>query len=138
MMLILYASYLMQSGINSGRELSSPPSWSYQTLKSYWEQKMVDDYLRILWRNSRMSCYSYSVGFNRSHSSMISRNGLTHFPWVFLYVPSLRAISSSRSISRQADIFRLVTLFAGSHPERTVQICSVLCSHGPLPPYIVK
>ena len=122
MMLILYASCLMRSRIASERGLSSPPSSSYQPLASHWEQKIVDDFLRLLWRSSRMSCCSDSVGFSRSHSSMISRTGLTYFPWTFLYVPSLRAISSSRSRFWKPDILCLVALLTCFHPERTGQI----------------
>ena len=65
----------MRSRIASDRGLSSPPSWSYQPLESYWEQKMVDDFLRLLWRSSSISYCSDSVGFSRIHSSMISRIG---------------------------------------------------------------
>ena len=47
-------------------------------------QKIVDDLLRLLWRSSRISCCSDSVGFSSSHSSMINRTGLAYFPCTFL------------------------------------------------------
>ena len=48
--------------IASARGLSSPPSWSYHSSNSYWEQKIVEDFLRLRWSSSKISLCSESVG----------------------------------------------------------------------------
>ena len=48
------------------------------------EQKIVEDFFLRLCSSSRMSCCSASVGFSRSHSSMMSRTGLAYFACTFL------------------------------------------------------
>ena len=48
----------MRSMIASARGLSSPPSWSYHSSNSYWEQKIVEDFLRLRWSSSKISLCS--------------------------------------------------------------------------------
>ena len=51
---------------------------------SYWEQKIVEDFLRLRWSSSKISLCSESVGFNRSHSSRIRTTGLAYLAITFL------------------------------------------------------
>ena len=47
-MLIIYASRTIQSRIASAKGLDVPPSWSYHPSFWYCEQKIVEDFLRLL------------------------------------------------------------------------------------------
>ena len=60
-----HVSCLMLSRIASDKRLLLPPSWTYQPLELYWEQKMVDDFLCLLTRNTKMPYCSDPVALAR-------------------------------------------------------------------------
>ena len=74
-MSILYESYDMRSIMVSARVLSPPQICWYHSLSRNCEQKIVDDFLRLLCISSKRFLASASVSLRRSHSSMISRIG---------------------------------------------------------------
>lgn len=73
---ILYESYVIRSIMASARVLSSPQICWYHSLSRNCEQKIVDDFLRLLCISSKRFLASASVSLRRSHSSMISTTGL--------------------------------------------------------------
>lgn len=44
------------------RTVITRPSWSYHSLNSYWEQKMVEDFLRLRWSSNKPQCYFWYTG----------------------------------------------------------------------------
>ena len=73
---ILYESYVIRSIMASARVLSPPQICWYHSLSRNCEQKIVDDFLRLLCISSKRFLASASVSLRRSHSSMISTTGL--------------------------------------------------------------
>ena len=59
--------------IASDKGLAAPPNWSYHSVRLYCEQNMVELLWHLLWSSSKISLCSLSVGFSRSHSSIIKR-----------------------------------------------------------------
>jgi len=95
-MSILYESYDMRSIMASARVLSPPQICWYHSLSRNCEQKIVDDFLRLLCISSKGFLASASVSLRRSHSSMISTTGLVYFFRTVEKVPlSLAACKSS-------------------------------------------
>ena len=77
--LILYESYVIRSIMASARVLSPPQICWYHSLSRNCEQKIVDDFLRLLCISSKRFPASASVSLRRSHSSMISTTSLVYF-----------------------------------------------------------
>ena len=93
---ILYESYVIRSIMASARVLSPPQICWYYSLSQNCEQKIVDDFLRLLCIGSKRFLASASVSLRRSHSSMISTTGLVYFFRTVEKVPlSLAACKSS-------------------------------------------
>ena len=111
-MLIIYTSCTIRSRIASVKGLDAPPSLSYHPSFWYCEQKIVEDFLRLLWSSSKISFCSLSFSFKRSYSSMIRRSGLAYLAMTFLYVPSFLDISRSISRSRSRTYFDTGMLFS--------------------------
>lgn len=61
-------SWAILSMIVSIRRLASPPGWSYHSLNTYWEQKMVDDFLCLRWISSNIFFCSVSVALRSIHA----------------------------------------------------------------------
>nr|DAW15411.1 MAG TPA: hypothetical protein [Bacteriophage sp.] len=72
---ILYESYVIRSIMASARVLSPPQICWYHSLSRNCEQKIVDDFLRLLCISSKRFLASASVSLRRRHSSMISTTG---------------------------------------------------------------
>lgn len=111
-------SWTMRSMIASAKELASPPSCSYHSSNFYWEQKIVEDFLRLQWSSSKISLCSKSVGLNRSHSSRIRTTGLVYLAMTFL---QLRHHQVNKQI-RKANIPDIEILLTSLHTKGTCHI----------------
>lgn len=103
----------MRSMNASAGGLLLPPSWSYHSSNSYWEQKLVEDFLRFRWSSSKISLCSESVGFNRSHSSRIRTTGLA-----YLAMENI----TKQELNEDAEEG---ILYVGKYPEETVDLLAV-------------
>ena len=105
--------------IASVRGLSSPPSWSYHSSNSYWEQKIVEDFLRLRWSSSKISLCSESVGFNRSHSSRIRTTGLAYLAMTFFVTAICPCHLRINKQIRKTDILGIEILLTSLHAKGT-------------------
>ena len=98
-------------------QLIVPSTWIILAPARWWMTSYFS-----LWSSSRMSCCSDSVGFSRSHSSMISKTLIGIFPLDFLICAVIACHLQFEEQIRKTNIFRLVALFTGFHPERACHI----------------